>query len=258
MIMSTETETVETVETVAAPGRIEDIERKSQLTGTVTRTELYGAFIDIGVGVDAVIHISQLGDKRVNRVSDALKVGDEVTVWVDKVNPETNQVIVTMNEPLAVEWDDLREGQEYTGTVVRLENFGAFVGIGAEKEGLVHVSELSHEYIKHPSQVVAVGDEVQVKVLGASRRKQRINLSIKALLDSPKAVDTNEGSFEDMDFQDDEAPTAMEIAFRQASGETLDNIERSSRRNKRQRRNSRKRRQQQDALISRTLNYSHE
>ena len=257
--MSTEIEAVETVETVAAPGRIEDIERKSQLTGTVTRTELYGAFIDVGVGVDAVIHISQLGNKRVNRVSDAVTVGDEITVWVDKVDPETKQIIVTMNEPLAVEWDDLREGQQYTGKVVRLENFGAFVGIGAEKEGLVHVSELSHEYIKHPSQVVAVGDEVQVKVLGASRRKQRINLSIKALLDSPQAADKNEGSFDDMDFQDDEmAPTAMEIAFRQASGETLDTIERSSRRNKRQKRNSRKRRQQQDALISRTLNYSHE
>ncbi|MCO5186960.1 MAG: S1 RNA-binding domain-containing protein [Anaerolineae bacterium] len=245
-------------ETIAAPQRIEEVQRKTKLTGTVTRTELYGAFIDIGVGVDAVIHISQLGDKRVNRVSDALKVGDEVTVWVDKVDPETNQIIVSMNEPLAVEWDDLHEGQVYTGKVVRLENFGAFVDIGAEKEGLVHVSELAHDYIKHPSQAVNVGDEVQVKVLGASKRKRRINLSVKALTDRPVS-ESDEGSMDDLDFEDDEiAPTAMEIAFRQATGETLDGMRKRDRYNKKQRYNSSKRRKMQDDVIKRTLNYSHE
>lgn len=245
------------IETIAAPTRIEDVQRKTKLTGTVTRTELYGAFIDIGVGVDAVIHISQLGDKRVNRVSDALKVGDEVEVWVDRVDPETNQIIVTMNEPLAVEWDDLQEGQVYTGKVVRLENFGAFVDIGAEKEGLVHVSELGHDYIKHPSQAVNVGDEVQVKVLGASKRKRRINLSVKALLDRPVA-DVDEGSMDDLDFEDDEiAPTAMEIAFRQATGESLDGMRKRDRINRKQRRNN-KWRKQQDDVIRRTLDYSHE
>lgn len=241
------------------PLTLETLERKMQVTGTVTRTELYGAFIDIGVGADAVIHISQLGDKRVNRVSDVLKVGDEVTVWVDKVTPENKQVIVTMTEPLAVEWDDLREGQVYAGRVVRLENFGAFVDIGAEKEGLVHVSEMSHEYIKHPSQVVNVGDEVQVKVLGASKRKRRINLSIKALLDRPVS-ESNEGTFDDLSFEEEEAGlTAMEIAFRQATGESMDSIRREARRtNKRQRKNSRKRRRAQDDVISRTLNYDSE
>ncbi|MBK9052128.1 MAG: S1 RNA-binding domain-containing protein [Chloroflexi bacterium] len=63
--------------------------------------------------------------------------------------------------------------------------FGAFVDIGAEKEGLVHISELSHDYVKHPSEAVRVGDEVSVKVLNFSKRKRRINLSVKALLEKP-------------------------------------------------------------------------
>jgi ribosomal protein S1 len=245
------------IESTAAPLRIEDLQRKTKVTGKVTRIELYGAFIDIGVGTDAVIHISQLGQK-VNRVSDVINVGDEVTVWIDKVDPESGQILVGMQEPLAVEWDDLNEGQVYTGKIVRLENFGAFVDIGAEKEGLVHVSELSHDYIKHPSQAVSVGDEVQVKVLGASKRKRRINLSIKALLDRPVS-ETNEGSFDDIEFEEDElSPTAMEIAFRQATGESMDSIRRGQRKNSRQNRNSRKNRRMQDDVIRRTLNYSGE
>ena len=74
------------------------------------------------------------------------------------------QIMVTMIEPLAVEWRDLKNGQTYTGTVSRLENYGAFIDIGAEREGLVHISEISHDYVKHPSEVLKAGDEVQVEV----------------------------------------------------------------------------------------------
>ena len=155
------------------PESLSDLKPKMKLTGTVTRLELYGAFIDLGIGVNALIHISQLGKERVNRVAEVLNVGDEVTVWVDKVDPQREQVMVTMIEPLAVEWGELDKGQMYAGTVTRLENFGAFVDIGAEREGLVHISELSHEYVKQPGEVVKVGDEVQVQVLGYSKRKRR-------------------------------------------------------------------------------------
>ena len=148
--------------TAPSPETLQDLEPKMKLTGKVVRLELYGAFIDVGVGVNALIHISQLGHERVNRVSDVLNEGDEVTVWVDKVDPQRNQLMVSMVEPLAVDWRDLKSGQMHSGVVRRLEDFGAFIDIGAEREGLVHISELSHDFVKHPSEVLSVGNEVEV------------------------------------------------------------------------------------------------
>ena len=232
---------------------------KMELTGTVKRLELYGAFIDVGVGADALIHISQLGKERVNRVADVLNVGDEISVWVDRIDQERGQFTVTMIEPIAVEWSDLAEGQTYTGTVTRLENFGAFVDIGAAKEGLVHISELSHNYVNHPSEVVKVGDEVQVQVLGFSKRKRRIDLSMKSLMEVPEAeapqavVEEVYMDFDDEEEELEEMPTAMEIALRRALGQdagTGRGYKRSVEKSRRRR--DRLRRQQED-LLSRTL-----
>ncbi|MFN2125455.1 MAG: S1 RNA-binding domain-containing protein [Candidatus Promineifilaceae bacterium] len=244
------------VETAAS---IDELAPKMKLEGTVSRLELYGAFIDIGVGTNALIHISKLGNEHVNRVSDVLNVGDVVTVWVDKVNPEQGQIMVTMVEPLAVDWSDLKKGQTYTGTVTRLENYGAFIDIGAEREGLVHISEISHEYVKHPSEVLTVGDEVQVEVLDFSRRKRRIDLSIKNLQEKPEAAVAvvEETSFEEEDVEEEleEVPTAMEVALRKAMGdEPVDAAIQTQK--KQSRKNRKKRRQQdQDDLLSRTLQF---
>ncbi len=267
--MSEETETtqVEAPVMVAAPApkpqSIGDLKPKMQLSGIVTRIELYGAFIDLGIGVNALIHISQLGQEHVNRVADVLSVGQEVSVWVDKVDVARNQIMVSMIEPLAVDWNDLEIGQVYTGTITRLENFGAFVNIGAEREGLVHISELNHNYVKHPSEAVRVGEEVQVQVLGFSRRKRRIDLSIKATLEKPEAVaaparmEAQVEEFEEFE-EEEEALSAMEFALRQALGDEYDSGKGSRNRNKKasknRRRNERDRiRAQQDDILSRTL-----
>lgn len=231
----------------AAPATIADLAPKMQLKGTVKRLELYGAFIDLGLDATGLIHISKLGGEQVNRVSDVLKEGDEVTVWVEKVDPERQQVMLTMVPPLAVDWNELKTDQVYDGKVTRLETFGAFVSIGAEREGLVHISELSHNYVKHPSEVVKVGDDVQVKVLGFNRRKRRIDLSMKALTEKPEMEamapqSRQSGSpggprqsggggkrrnnreryepevYEIADEDVEEIPTAMEIAMRRALG----------------------------------------
>lgn len=247
--------TTEESGTVVVPTSIGDLERKMALKGTVKRTELYGAFIDIGVGVDAIIHVSQLGQGQ--RVKDALAIGQELDVWVDKVDTERNQIIVTTQEPLAVEWQDLGEGQVYTGKIVRLENFGAFVNIGAEKEGLVHVSEINHDFIKHPSQALTVGDEVQVQVLTFSRKKRRINLSIKALLEAPESAEnvyigsTKNFKIEDDDEMEEDVPTAMEVALRMAMGDDA-----PPRRNKKKKKGSKRRNQrrnQREDIFNRTL-----
>jgi ribosomal protein S1 len=239
----------------ASPTSISDLKPKMKVTGKVTRLELYGAFIDLGVDVNAILHISKI-DEKVNRISDAFKVGDEVSVWIEEVDPERGQVTVTMLEPLAVEWSDLQDGQVYTGTVTRLEKFGAFVNIGAEKEGLIHVSELSHGFVKHPSEEVKVDDEVQVKVLGFSKRKRRIDLSRKALLEAPEGEITIAEIEEIEPEEEDDMPTAMEIALRRAMGKESGGGASSKASRKRAQRE--KLRAAQEDLLSRTLRVSQE
>lgn len=267
----TNTDVQEETPLVVSPTSVSELEPKMKLKGTVQRLELYGAFIDIGVGTNALIHISKLGNDHVNRVSDVLSVGDEIDVWVEKVNPETNQIMVTMLEPLGVEWRDLDKGQTYTGVVTRLEAYGAFINIGAEREGLVHISEISHDYVKQPSEVLSVGDEVQVEVLGFSKRKRRIDLSIKNLLEKPEAQATSSSSqqnyavpaiadtYEEEEEGIDDMQTAMEFALRQAMGDdSIDAISttryKKGRGNKKKK-NRRNRRYDQDDLLERTLGY---
>jgi ribosomal protein S1 len=244
----------ETTPTPASPTSINDLKPKMKVNGKVSRLELYGAFVDLGFDVNAILHISKI-DSKVNRISDAFKVGDEVSVWVEEVDPDRGQVTVTMLEPLAVEWSDLQEGQVYKGTVTRLEKFGAFVNIGAEKEGLIHVSELSHDFVKHPSEELKIDDEVEVKVLGFSKRKRRIDLSRKSLLEAPESEVTIE-EIEEIEFEEDEdIPTAMEIAMRRAQGKSVGGRISKSELKKQKRE---KYRSAQDDLLSRTLRVSQE
>lgn len=264
------TEMIETIaeaeiDDAPAPAGLADLEPKMRLQGTVKRLELYGAFIDLGLDTMGLIHISKLGGEQVNRVSDVLKEGDTVTVWVEKVDPERQQIMLTMVEPLAVDWNDLKVDEVLTGKVTRLENFGAFVDIGAEREGLVHVSELSHDYVKHPSEVVKVGQEVQVKVINFSRRKRRIDLSMKALQEKPQAAEpayVREREREreapvvqyDDEPDDSEVMTAMEIAMRRALGnDAVLSVKAQERGNKKTKKQRAAQRQQQEDLLSRTL-----
>lgn len=254
-------EAAEDDDTVAdAPG----LKRKTKLSGTVTRLELYGAFINVGLETSALIHISKLGKEHVNRVSDVLSVGQQVTVWVEKVDLDRKQIMVTMIEPLGVEWRDLKNGQVYTGTITRLENYGAFVNIGAEREGLVHISELSHDYVKQPNEVVNIGDEVKVQVLGFSKRKRRIDLSMKALIEKPAVAqaaapvmqpEVVEYAFDEEEESDEDVPTAMEYALRRAFGQDMDyGDRRGKKRGTKKKKQRRERgRSQQEALLERTL-----
>ena len=237
----------------AAPSSIADLQRKTMLTGTVARVEIYGAFINIGVGTNAILHISKL-DQRVNRINDVLSVGDEVTVWVESIDADREQIMVSMIQPLAAEWSDLKIGQTYFGTVTRLEKFGAFVDIGAEKEGLVHVSELSHDYVKHPSEAVKVGDEIQVMVLGFSKRKRRIDLSRKALLESPGAAEAVVVE-EAIEEEEETLPTSMEIAIKRAMGKSGSGSKQDVTAGKG---SHRKKKHQQEDILSRTLKLSQE
>jgi small subunit ribosomal protein S1 len=163
-----------------------DLQPKAHLTGKVIKTTIAGAIVDIGQKVPGVIHISQLQKDPVNRVEDIIKVGQEVDVWVRRVHAD--RVELTMVEPLTLEWRELKPDMVVKGKVSRLEVYGAFVEIGAERPGLVHVSEISHEYIKNPSDVLKEGDEIEAKILDIDRRKKQIRLSIKAATPKPEEV----------------------------------------------------------------------
>ncbi len=200
-----------------SPRTIEEIQRKEKFSGTVTKTMLAGAIIDIGIDIPAILHISQLQEKPVNKVEDVLSVGQTVDVWVKRTFPKKNQIELTMIKPLPLEWREIKEGLVVKGTIERLEKYGAFVEIGAERPGLVHISELAHGYIRSPEDAVKVGDEVEVKVLSVNRRRKQIKLSMKALMEDPAELvrQVQEPELDDEESQQP-VPTAMELALRQA------------------------------------------
>jgi small subunit ribosomal protein S1 len=162
------------------------LQPKAHLKGKVIKTTIAGAIVDIGQKVPGVIHISQLQKDTVNRVEDIVQVGQEVDVWVRRVHDD--RVELTMVEPLTLEWRELKPDMVVKGKVTRLEIYGAFVEIGAERPGLVHVSEISHDYVKNPSEILKEGDEVEAKILDVDRRKKQIRLSIKAAQPKPEEV----------------------------------------------------------------------
>jgi len=220
-----ETNPVETPEgSLAQP--IGEIKRKTKFTGTVVKTTLAGAVIDIGLGTPGVVHISQLQAEPVNRVEDIIHPGQTVEVWVHRVVPKKNRIELTMIKPLDYDWRDLEKDLVVKGKVTRLEKFGAFVDIGAERPGLVHISEMTYDYIKDPSEVVKEGDEIEVKVLAVNRQKRQIKLSMKALEEPPvKEVKETRVSAkpaeprpqaEASEPKEEPVPTAMESALREA------------------------------------------
>ena len=155
------------------------LEPKTKLSGKVLKTTLAGALIDLGQNLPGVIHISQLSTDSINKVEDVVQVGQMVEVWVRRVKKD--RIELTMIQPLALEWKEIQPEMIVRGKVVRLETYGAFVDIGAERPGLIHVSELARGYVKTANDVVKEGDEIEAKVLDVDRRKRQIRLSIKAL-----------------------------------------------------------------------------
>lgn len=196
---------------------LNELEPDMKLEGTVTRTELYGAFVDIGAEREGLVHISMLRKGNVKRVEDVVEVGQDVEVWVHRVDPEESRLELSMLKPVDLKWKDIEPGMTLRGKVVRLESFGAFVDVGAERPGLVHVSELSTEYVPKPSDVVSVGDQVDVRVLDVDRKKRQIKLTMKEEVEEEDFVEEEE--------PEEEMPTAMEVALRQAMEETQDEKE---------------------------------
>lgn len=242
------------------------LEPKTKLSGKILKTTLAGALVDIGQSLPGVIHISQLQQEAVNKVEDVVKEGQVVDVWVRRVKKD--RIELTMIEPLGYEWKEIVPDLVVKGKVVRLESYGAFVDFGAERPGLIHVSELTRGYVKTASEVVKEGDEIEAKVLDVDRRKRQIRLSMKALQPEmvveevkPEREDRRKGPGDkrkgkgrkpDEDYQmEAEAPvepqfTAMQMAWQAA-------LERSKGRGKVRTKSYKSATEEQEKIFNRTL-----
>jgi predicted RNA-binding protein with RPS1 domain len=263
----------------AENGTSVEVKPKMQFTGKVIKTSLAGAVVDIGTPQPAVLHVSQVvtgesdDENSTKRVEDILVVDQEITVWVRKVKDD--HIELTMAKPLDLEWREIKKGMSVKGSVVRLEKFGAFIEIGAERPGLVHISEMAHGYVKTPGDMLKVGDEVEAEVLDVQRRKKQIKLSMKALQPEPEPEQIadgsvvkakgkkrtggkkggkqqgGEGEVYTISDSDQPSPTAMEIALREAMdrANARETAEQKARKAKKQKAVS----QVQEDLLSRTL-----
>ena len=178
------------------PRRVKDLAPGMELEGRVTSIALYGIFVDIGVGRDGLVHISEMSDTRIESPSDLVKIGDTVKVRVKSVEPDGRRISLTMRtkergaEPRSgrgkkkpeVDYDKLaalRVGDNVEGTVTGLAPFGVFVDIGVGKDGLVHVSELAEGRVEKAEDVVQVGQTYTFKVLEVDAEGARISLSLR-------------------------------------------------------------------------------
>jgi (E)-4-hydroxy-3-methyl-but-2-enyl pyrophosphate reductase len=151
--------------------------------GQVSRITDFGAFIDLGGGVDGLLHISEMSWRRIKSPREILKEGDSVEVLITKLDPATKRISLSLKQLQAHPWDEainnFAEGQVYKGTVVKLESFGAFVNLAPGLDGLVHISQIADKRIAKPDEVVKVGDQVAVKILKIDRANRKISLSMK-------------------------------------------------------------------------------
>lgn len=242
------------------------LERKMHLKGKIIKATKAGAIVDIGVEKPALLHVSQIiseNNETILRVEDTLKENQEVDVYIRNI--QDDRIEISMREPLALEWREIEKDMVLKGKVVEIEKFGAMVDIGAERPGLVHISELTQGYVKNASDVVNIGDVVDVKVIDFNKRRKQVKLSMKALqpgLDEiegvkitparparKKSKDKKKSEIEVEDAPASEPePTVMEIRLKEAM-EKADRGEKNTPRGKREKAVI----SEQEDLLSRTL-----
>ena len=171
---------------------LESLQKGERRRGSVSSIVNFGAFVDIGGGVDGLVHVSELSWKHVDHPSEVVAVGQEVDIQVLDVDLERERVSLSLKATQEDPWREFerkyRTGEVITGQVTKLVPFGAFVRVGEGIEGLVHISELSDHHVDTPEQVLNVGDIVRVKVVDVDVSRRRISLSVKRVSESEQEL----------------------------------------------------------------------
>ena len=162
------------------------------VSGFIKNLTDYGAFIDLG-GIDGLLHITDISWKRINHPSELLKIGDEIEVKVLKYDAEKNRVSLGMKQLQDDPWDKVKDtlelGDRYKGKVTNIAEYGVFVDLGDNIEGLIRTSELNWTNKNiNPNKVVSISDEIEIKVIEIDDEKRRVSLSLKQCLENPWKV----------------------------------------------------------------------
>jgi small subunit ribosomal protein S1 len=170
--------------------RFAEFKEGDTVSGEVRSLMDYGAFIDLGGGVDGLLHVGEISWGRVNKPADVLTVGQQVEARIIKIDADKRRLSLSLKALQAHPWDAIAEkyqaGQRIRGTVTRVMEFGAFVELEPGIEGLIHVSEMSWaKKVRIASDVVKPGDEVEAVVLGVNAAERRISLGLKQALGDP-------------------------------------------------------------------------
>jgi small subunit ribosomal protein S1 len=171
---------------------LESLKKGERRRGVVSSIVNFGAFVDIGGGVDGLVHVSELSWKHVDHPSEIVSVGQEVDVEILDVDLERERVSLSLKATQEDPWREFERrhqaGEIIDGTITKLVPFGAFVRVGEGIEGLVHISELSDQHVESPEQVVSVGQQVRVKVVDVDVSRRRISLSTRRVVEEPELL----------------------------------------------------------------------
>jgi small subunit ribosomal protein S1 len=166
---------------------LQSLQKGERRTGAVSSIVNFGVFVDLGGGVDGLVHVSELSWKHVDHPSEVVQVGQDVEVEVLDVDLDRERVSLSLKATQEDPWREFERryqaGEVISGSITKLVPFGAFVRVGEGIEGLVHISELSDQHVESPEQVVAVGQQVRVKVVDVDVPRRRISLSIRRVTD---------------------------------------------------------------------------
>ncbi len=167
----------------------ESVEVGKKYTGEVKSLTSYGAFVNLG-GVDGMVHISELSWNRIKHPSEVVKVGDVIEVYIRDIDAENKKISLGYKKTEDNPWEIMQKkyevGSACTVKIVSMTPFGAFAQIIPGVDGLIHISQISKERVNKPSDVLSIGQEVQVKITELDIEKKRVSLSIRALLEDEK------------------------------------------------------------------------
>ncbi len=196
---------------------IEQLNVGDVVTGRVTKLTPFGAFVNLG-GADGLVPIAEISWDHIGHPSDVLEEGQEVQVKVIGLDPERKRISLSIRQlqedPWQVKASQLRVGQLVRGVITRLEKYGAFARLENGLEGLIHISEISHERIEHPKEVLQVGEEVTLRIIRIEPERRRIGLSIKkvdslAYADLDLQLALEEAQREAAEAEDEEAQASL-------------------------------------------------